>query len=151
MLFLLVTALPAVQSWIRKYRYVRTTLVALHNNVLHLPIRRYRWLKGLDRTLWYALASTGRPWPFVEDAGVASQSQWETLVAHYQVRLNCPIMTLVIDGLDTDLRNIGAVVDAPSTTSPSSSDEQEEEDGEDNVSSLMNNIFTAIPPLIAPK
>lgn len=128
-----VTASPAAQSWIKQYRYVRTAIAALHDNDLHLPIRRYRWLKGLDRTLWYALASTGRPWPFVEGAGVVSQSHWEKLAARYQVRLSKPIMVLALEGLETDLRNIGAVVDdTPTAEHPPLNELEEDEDEEDD-------------------
>jgi intracellular multiplication protein IcmP len=99
------------RAWLRQYGYVRTAIAALHDNDLHLPIRRYRWLKGLDRTLWYALASTGRPRPFVEGAGVVTQSHWEKLSAQHRVRLSRPIMSLALDGLETDLRGIGAITD----------------------------------------
>ncbi len=126
-----VAALPAAQTWARRYNYARTAIAALHDNDLHLPIKRYRWLKGLDRTLWYALASTGRPWPFVEAAGVVSQAHWETLASRYRVRLTRPIMTLALDGLETDLRNIGAVVDDTPTAPPSH--EEDEEDDDDTV------------------
>lgn len=130
-----VIASPAAQTWIKQYRYVRTAIAALHDNDLHLPIRRYRWLKGLDRTLWYALASTGRPWPFIEGAGVISQSHWETLAARYRVKLRKPIMSLALDGLETDLKNIGAVVDdAPTSTHPSP-DEAEDDDEDDGDTS----------------
>lgn len=128
-----VTALPAAQAWVSQYGYVRTALSALHDNDLHLPIRRYRWLKGLDRTLWYTLASTGRPWPFVEAAGVVSHAHWEKLAARYRVRLTRPIMSLALDGLETDLRNIGAVVDdTPRPVRPAEDiDDDEEEDNGD--------------------
>lgn len=118
--FLQVTRCPAAKAWVTHYSYVRTAIAALHDNDLHLPIRRYRWLKGLDRTLWYALASTGRPWPFVEGVGVVSQSQWEKLAARYHIQLSHPVMTLALDGLEADLRNIGAVMDISPPNSRSS-------------------------------
>ncbi|WP_133625184.1 secretion/conjugation apparatus DotM-related subunit [Erwinia sp. LJJL01] len=125
-----VADLPAAQAWVRQYGYVRTAISALHDNDLHLPIRRFRWLKGLDRTLWYTLASTGRPWPFVEAAGVVSQAHWETLAARYRVRLTRPVMSHALDGLETDLRNIGAVVDitpkAPRTVADDEDDYEDE-------------------------
>lgn len=129
-----VIATPAAQAFIKQYRYVRTAITALHDNDLHLPIRQYRWLKGLDRTLWYALASTGRPWPFIEGAGVVSQSHWEKLAARYRVRLNKPIMTLVIDGLENDLKNIGALVDDPPAVSRPFDEDEEEDDEDDSPS-----------------
>ncbi|UAN54595.1 conjugal transfer protein TrbA (plasmid) [Serratia sp. JSRIV002] len=128
-----VIASPAAQTWIKQYRYARTAIAALHDNDLHLPIRRYRWLKGLDRTLWYALASTGRPWPFVEGAAVVSHSHWEKLAARYRVRLSKPILTLALDGLEHDLRNIGAVVDdTPTAARPSLDELEDDDDAEDS-------------------
>lgn len=128
-----VTGTKQARSFIRQYGYIRTALSALHDNDLHLPIRRFRWLKGLDRPLWYTLASTGRPWPFVEAAGVISQAHWETLAARYRVRLSQPIMTLALDGLETDLRHIGAVVDEPAdpVRAPAGEDDDADDDEED--------------------
>lgn len=126
-----VASCPAAKAWVRQYGYVRIAIAALHDNDLHLPIRRYRWLKGLDRTLWYALASTDRPWPFIEGAGVVSQSQWEKLAARHHVRLTHPVMSLALDGLEADLRSIGAVMDIPAPRSRSS-----EYAGDDNGESL---------------
>ncbi|MEI9862507.1 secretion/conjugation apparatus DotM-related subunit [Enterobacter bugandensis] len=123
-----VKASQVAQTWLKQHHYVRTAIAALHDHDLHLPIRRYRWLKGLDRTLWYALASTGRPWPFVEGAGVISQSHWETLAARYHVRLTKPMMTLALDGLEKDLRNIGAVVDDTPSMATGAPDETDVED-----------------------
>ncbi|EOE7356101.1 TPA: conjugal transfer protein TrbA [Enterobacter hormaechei] len=134
-----VTETPAAQKWLGQYNYVRTAIAALHDNDLHLPIRRYRWLKGLDRTLWYALASTGRPWPFVEGAGVASQAHWEKLAARYRVRLTKPIMSLAIEGLETDLKNIGAVVEEPAPAQPSVVDVDDEDDDDDAVNNQLTN------------
>lgn len=125
-----VIATEQARNFIRQYGYIRTAISALHDNDLHLPIRRFRWLKGLDRSLWYTLASTGRPWPFVEAAGVVSQAHWETLAARYRVRLSHPIMSLALNGLEDDLRNIGAVVD--DTPGMARSPVEEEDDIEDD-------------------
>ncbi len=111
-----VTATAEAQAWVRRYGYARTAIQALHDNDLHLPIRRYRWLKGLDRTLFYALASTGRPWPFVEAAGVVSQAHWETLAAQHHITLRKPLMRLAVDGLENDLRSIGAIAEKTPTS-----------------------------------
>lgn len=129
-----VIATEQAQGFIRQYGYIRTAISALHDNDLHLPIRRFRWLKGLDRTLWYTLASTGRPWPFVEAAGVVSQAHWETLAARYRIRLPHPIMSLALDGLEDDLRNIGAVVDdSPRPTRASVKEENDIDDDDEDV------------------
>lgn len=129
-----VAGTPAAQAWVRQYGYVRTAIAALHDNDLHLPIRRYRWLKGLDRTLWYTVASTGRPWPFVEAAGVVSQAHWETLAARYRVRLSRPVMSLALNGLEKDLRDIGAIADeTPAASRPPEEDDEgfDDEESED--------------------
>lgn len=132
-----VTATQEATDWVKRYRYPRTAIQALHDNDLHLPIRRYRWLKGLDRTLWYALASTGRPWPFIEGAAVVSQAHWETLAAQYGIHLDRPVLTLAIEGLEADLRNLGAVAEemsAPPVTAAHASDEDEEDDEDESLS-----------------
>lgn len=126
-----VIATEQARSFIRQYGYIRTAISALHDNDLHLPIRRFRWLKGLDRPLWYTLASTGRPWPFVEAAGVVSQAHWETLAARYRVRLSHPIMSLALDGLEADLRYIGAVVDDTPGMVRSPVEEEDDVDDDD--------------------
>lgn len=129
-----VTATQAAKDWIKRYSYARTAIQALHDNDLHLPARRFRWLKGLDRTLFYALSSTGRPWPFVEAAGVVTQAQWETLAAQHKVQLKAPQMSLALDGLERDLRNIGAVAEElPEADIPASPNDDEEEDGEEET------------------
>ena len=49
-------------------------------------------------------------------------------------------MSLAIEGLETDLRNIGAVVVEPAPTKPSPADVDDEEDDEDEAGNnpLMN-------------
>lgn len=130
--FCLVARSPEALAWIQRYGYARTAIAALHNNDLHLPGARFRWLKGLDRTLWYALSSTGRPFPFVEGAGVVSQAHWETLAAQYQVRLTRPVMALALDGLETDLITLGAVVN-PTPRQPSQLDDEDDEEEEEEI------------------
>lgn len=120
---------PEAIAWVRHYRYARTAITALHDNDLHLPGARFRWLKGLDRTLWYALSSTGRPSPFVEGAGVISQAQWERLAAQYSVPLKQPVMTLALDALEDDLISIGAIaVPEPSRAPDDITDDAEHDD-----------------------
>lgn len=59
-------------------RSSRTLLHALFDDDLQLPSAHFRWLKGVDRTLWYALSSVGRGKYFIEGAGVIAWSQCET-------------------------------------------------------------------------
>lgn len=102
---------PAARQWIKQHRYARTALAALHANDLHLPPARFRWLKGLDRTLWYALCSSDRPKPFVEGAGVVTQAQWEREAAQHHVTLPAPILNYAVEGLERDLISVGIVID----------------------------------------
>lgn len=146
--FFQVARSPEALAWIQRYGYARTAIAALHNNDLHLPGARFRWLKGLDRTLWYALSSTGRPFPFVEGAGVVSQAHWESLAAQYQVRLTRPVMTLALDGLETDLISLGAVVD-PTPRQPPQPDDDEDE--EDEISPSAPASSTVTPATTAPE
>jgi intracellular multiplication protein IcmP len=138
-------------AWVRKHRYPRTAIAALHDNDLHLPGRRFRWLKGLDRPLWYALSSTGRPVPFIEGVGIVSQAHWECLAASYDLTLNKPVMTLALDALEDDLKSVGAVaVTAPSDLPdvPDDPDEDDETDGEEQETAptALRNTHTFRPP-----
>lgn len=58
----------------------RAILHSLFDNDLMIASAQFRWLKGLDRTLWMALSSVGRGKFFVEGAGVIAWSLSETYV-----------------------------------------------------------------------
>ena len=120
-------------AWVSHHRWPRTALAALHDNDLHLPGRRFRWLKGLDRPLWYALSSSGRPVPFTEGAGIVSQAQWERLAAHYSITLNKPVMTLALEALEDDLKSIGAIVIPEAAPHADVPDDPEEDDDSDET------------------
>jgi intracellular multiplication protein IcmP len=59
----------------------------------------FRWLKGMDRALWYTLNCTGRQGPFIENAGVYAQTLWEQYVADVGYVLPKPYVEDAIDGL----------------------------------------------------
>lgn len=87
------------------------------HKIFACPGARFRWLKGLDRTLWYALSSSDRSKVFVEGAGVISAQQWECLIAKTSQKLNRKItlknnlmMDAAIAGLEADLISIGLIV-----------------------------------------
>ncbi|MDE9571675.1 conjugal transfer protein TrbA, partial [Xenorhabdus bovienii] len=46
-----VTQHPEANRWLRYYSTTRTAIFALHDQDMRLPGARFRWLKGLDRTL----------------------------------------------------------------------------------------------------
>jgi intracellular multiplication protein IcmP len=119
-----VISTPEAKAWLGRHSTTRTAMFALHDQDLRLPGPRFRWLKGLDRTLWYALTSTGRPKVFVEGAGVIAVSKWETLVGEVSERLRVSVpmpesrMDKAIHGLEIDLRNLGLTIEEKSATEP---------------------------------
>lgn len=112
-----VMATPQAKAWIRRHSTTRTALSALHAQDLRLPAGQFRWLKGIDRTLWYVLSSSDRSKCFVEGAGVVTAAQWESLVSQLSKKLKVVIpapenlTTFAVRGLEDDLRNIGMVID----------------------------------------
>lgn len=100
---------PGVDEWLKSHRSVRTALVALYGRDLRLPPARFRWLKGVDRTLWYALHSADTAKGFVEGAGVQAQARAE--VHAHKLGLPRPglMVNQAIEGLQTELESIGQV------------------------------------------
>ncbi|ENN9164425.1 hypothetical protein NOM68_16415 [Proteus mirabilis] len=96
----------------KKYRSSRTMLYALLDNDLGIPPSHFRWLKGLDRTLWMALTSVGRAKKFVEGAGVIAYSITETWLANnekYKSLNLSPTVRPATIGLETELLKEGLV------------------------------------------
>lgn len=112
-----VMATSQAKAWVRRHSTTRTALSALHARDLRLPAGQFRWLKGIDRTLWYVLSSSDRSKSFVEGAGVVTAAQWESLVSQMSRKLKIVIpapdnLTIfAVRGLEDDLRNIGMVID----------------------------------------
>ncbi|WZX55978.1 conjugal transfer protein TrbA (plasmid) [Salmonella enterica subsp. diarizonae serovar 58:r:z53] len=112
-----VMATPQAKAWIRRHSTTRTALSALHAQDLRLPAGQFRWLKGLDRTLWYVLSSSDRSKVFVEGAGVVTAAQWESLVSRVSKKMRVVIpppenlTVYAVQGLENDLRNIGMIID----------------------------------------
>lgn len=100
---------PGVNEWLQSHGSVRTALAGLYGRDLRLPPARFRWLKGIDRTLWYALHSADTAKVFVEGAGVQAQARAEV---HAQ-KLGLPrpglMVTQAIEGLQVELESIGLV------------------------------------------
>lgn len=135
--FARVSKTPQARQWIARYSTTRTALSALHAQQLRLPGARFRWLKGIDRTLWYALTSSDRSKVFVEGAGVIAVAQWETLEAAVATRLNTRVsptpdqVDSAVDGLEAELRGLGMVLDdrPPPDGTPLTEEDEEEDDG----------------------
>lgn len=100
---------PQVKELFTTHAYVRTALSSLLANDIHLPGSQYRWLKGIDRTLWYALHSTDTQSVFVEGAGVLAQARFEKKVSEHNLNLKVDYVETAIDGLQQDLETIGLV------------------------------------------
>lgn len=137
-----VISTPQAKAWIRRHSTTRTALSALHAQDLRLPAGQFRWLKGIDRTLWYVLSSSDRSKVFVEGAGVVTAAQWESLVSRLSKKLRVVIpppdnlTVYAVRGLENDLRKIGMVIDDHEPdTSPG---EQEDNSTSDDLVFLHN-------------
>ena len=116
---------PEVQMLAEQHPYERTFMSALHKRACYsgnlevitsatlasvgsgdFASVNFRWLKGMDRTLWYTLNCTGRQSPFVENAGVYAQTLWEQYVADVGYVLSEPYVEDAIDGLQAYLIKI---------------------------------------------
>lgn len=100
------------EQWLSKHPYPRTLLHSMHKDALlsgKLPSSHFRWLKGIDRALWYALNTTGRKVPFIESAAVFSQALWEDFAFDNGYRLVEPCINDVIDGIEAYLVKIGLI------------------------------------------
>jgi hypothetical protein len=67
-----------VMKELNRHAYVRTMFITLFDLTKGGGVQaslNHRWIKGVDRTLWYCLSSVGRKTPFVESAGV--HAHWE--------------------------------------------------------------------------
>ena len=103
---------PEAAEWLNKHPYPRTLLHTMHKAALSsgkLPSSHFRWLKGMDRPLWYALNTTGRKAPFLESAAVFSQALWEEFASENGYRLIEPCVDDAIDGVQIYLNKIGLI------------------------------------------
>lgn len=96
----------AIERMVAQQAYTSTVLLRLLAEARRggvLPPALFNWLKGVDRPLWYALASLGRRVPFVEALGA---------IAHYQAErdvgaaLYIPTVNAAIAGLRRELRHL---------------------------------------------
>ena len=102
--------------WLARHPYPRTLLHSMHKAALatgKLPSAHFRWLKGIDRQLWYALNTTGRKGPFIESAAVFTQALWEDFAADSGYRLTTPQLDDAIDGIEAYLSKIGLMSTQP--------------------------------------
>lgn len=100
---------PQMRDIKATHRYVRTALAGMLAHDIHLPTSQFRWLKGIDRTLWYALHSADTQSVFVEGAGVLAQMRFERRVRAEGLDLRIDYVDTAVDGLQQDLEGIGLV------------------------------------------
>lgn len=108
-LFVRVKAAPGVTEWLAKHRSVRTALFGLYAGDLRLSPPRFRWLKGIDRTLWYGLHTANSAKVFVEGAGIAAQGRAELMAFKQGIPRPGLIVGKAIDGLQAELEGVGLV------------------------------------------
>lgn len=100
---------PGVNEWLAGHGYVRSALVGLYARDLRLPPARFRWLKGVDRTLWYGLHSADTAKVFVEGAGIAAQARAEVRAGKLGLPRPDIMVEQAVEGLQADLESLGLV------------------------------------------
>ncbi|HET9645721.1 MAG TPA: conjugal transfer protein TrbA, partial [Burkholderiaceae bacterium] len=101
---------PQAAQWLRKHPYPCTLLHSMHKEALTLGAlasSHFRWLKGIDRGLWYALNTTGRKVSFIESAAVFTQAMWEDFAHNCGYELTEPYVDDAINGVESYLIKIG--------------------------------------------
>ncbi|MEG5552362.1 conjugal transfer protein TrbA [Enterobacter wuhouensis] len=101
------------KQWLREHRYVRSGLVWLYAHDLRLTPPNWLWLKGVDRTLFYALHRANTTKGFIEGAGIVAVARTETEAI--RLGLPCPQACVdeAIDGLRVDMLSLGLIWDEP--------------------------------------
>ena len=103
---------PEAQTFLDKHPYPRTMLYAMHqqaSNLGKLPSSQFRWLKGMDRPLFYALNLGKRKAPLIEAGAVYTQTHWESYADDTGYRLTEPFIEDAIDGVEKYLAKLGLV------------------------------------------
>lgn len=106
------SARPEVKELFRYHPYARTLLYKLHEEALRhgkLPSSYFRWLKGMDRTLWYVLNTTGRKAPFAESLAVFTQARWESFARSQGYCLQEPCVTDAVKSMESYLHQAGII------------------------------------------
>lgn len=83
-----VTETDGARQWLKQHRYVRSGLVWLYAHDLRLTPPNWLWLKGVDRTLFYALHRANTTKGFIEGAGVVAVARAESEAMRFS--LPCP-------------------------------------------------------------
>jgi intracellular multiplication protein IcmP len=99
-----------INKLINIYSYSRTILYAMHIVAVKkgkLPSSYFRWLKGMDRGLFYVLNTTGRKTPFIESTGVFGHYLWCDFNNKNNINYSAPMLEEAIDGIENYLVKAG--------------------------------------------
>lgn len=101
------------KQWLREHRFVRSGLVWLYAHDLRLTPPNWLWLKGVDRTLFYALHRANTAKGFIEGAGIVAVARTEAEAI--RLGLPCPEACVdeAINGLRADILSLGLLWDEP--------------------------------------
>lgn len=101
------------KQWLREHRFVRSGLVWLYAHDLRLTPPNWLWLKGVDRTLFYALHRANTAKGFIEGAGIVAVARTEAEAI--RLGLPCPEACVdeAINGLRADMLSLGLLWDEP--------------------------------------
>ncbi|MEZ0585557.1 conjugal transfer protein TrbA [Erwinia sp. STN24] len=138
----------------------RTLLHALFDDDLQLPSAQFRWLKGVDRTLWMTLSSVGRGKFFIEGAGVIAWSFCESYIRTLppeEAESYTPTVRSAVLGLERELARFGRVVRPKPQLATAESEAPEEappfpveSDGDDDTPPEQAYDFGFPPPTNKP-
>ncbi|MBA1009487.1 IncI1-type conjugal transfer protein TrbA [Escherichia coli] len=111
--FIRVIKTEDAQQWLRQHRYVRSGLVWLYAHDLRLTPPNWLWLKGVDRTLFYALHRANTTKGFIEGAGVVAVARAENEASRLGLPCPEPCVEEAIEGLRRDMLGLGLIWDEP--------------------------------------
>lgn len=86
-----------------KHYFEETIILALWNEAnryMKLPTASFTWLRPLDRKLWYALNSMGRPGAWAESNGIVAHYRFEVTNGKTQIPYVQPSLTALKDVID---------------------------------------------------
>ncbi|EOK2469477.1 IncI1-type conjugal transfer protein TrbA, partial [Escherichia coli] len=101
------------QQWLKQHRYVRSGLVWLYAHDLRLTPPNWIWLKGVDRTLFYALHRANTTKGFIEGAGVVAVARAEAEAMRFGLPCPDPCVDEAVEGLRRDMLSLGLIWDEP--------------------------------------
>lgn len=99
--------------WLKEHRYVRSGLVWLYAHDLRLTPPNWLWLKGIDRTLFYALHRANTTKEFIEGAGIVAVARTENEAIRLGLPCPIPCVEEAVEGFRIDMVSLGLIWDEP--------------------------------------